>query len=373
MNKKSENGYVLVLAVVILTALLVVILAMSNLISADLSIFRQTSSSDRAFYAAESGVSFARKNFLSSIDLTGLNNKLINAEVNDLDREYFDYKGDLAVRFTAEGVSANTFRTVVVAHLVEEELMELTKAIAAENLDIKNNHIVSDGEIYVNNSLTGELEDEDGNIITATVGGEKIPDIDFDSLADKANNVIDVGNTISYSSLPTYASDDALNDVEDIGNEFTFVRGNLTIDNAINSINGSGVLVVDGNLFTGSNLTINQADEYINDYFVIIVSGNINIVSGETSDDDIYYAGNSIIYRGLMYAKGNIYFKNSLSLDGSMVSQGDITLNNSSNNSSNINYDPGFMLTLLNNGIFFNSDEYNEEDFLGELVEWQEL
>jgi uncharacterized protein YpmS len=369
MNKKSENGYVLVLAVVILTALMIVILAMSNLINADLSIFRQTSSSDRAFYAAESGISFARKNFLSSIDLSDLNNKLINAEVNDLDREYFNYKGDLAVKFTAEGVSTNTFRTVVTTHLVEEELMALTKAIAAENLEIKNNHIVSDGEIYVNNSLTGELEDEAGNTITATVGGEEIPDIDIDSLAVKANNVIDVGNTsISYSSLPAYDSNDDLNDVEDIGEDFTFVRGNLTIDNAINSINGSGVLVVDGDLFTGSNLSINQAEEYENDYFVIIVSGNINIES-----EINFIAGNSIVYRGLVYAKGNIYFKNSLSLEGSMVSQGDITLNNSSNNSSNINYDPGFMLTLLNNGIFFNSGEYNEEDFLGELVEWQEL
>ena len=99
MKNHNNDGYVLVLAVIILSVLLILIFSMSNMIDSDLSIFRNKNNSSRAFFAAESAISYGEATFwINSFwnsDTSELNDKkdindlLEKSSVSSLKRDFF--------------------------------------------------------------------------------------------------------------------------------------------------------------------------------------------------------------------------------------------------------------------------------------------
>ncbi|MFW6029780.1 MAG: hypothetical protein ACOCRO_05945 [Halanaerobiales bacterium] len=384
MKFKNEEGYVLVLSVLILSVLLILMFSMSNMINSDLSFFRNTSNSDRAFFAAEGAISFGTEIFYQDElieetgedtgvfrpkDLSSLNTQFSNASVSSLEWEYGTLNSLPIVILTATGNSGGVSRTIRTSYYTNSYNTIFDNVISSGGeITIKNNHILTDGDITTTVGVDGEFRNTDDELVEVNVDPTfEIPTFDYDYLKSLADNVIDIeGGDIEFTDLVDHSEDDSLDIDDDIGQQFTYIEGDLNIKTN-RDINGSGVIVVDGKLTMGSNIRINQEAGYEDEYLIIIVRGQ------GTEDGIILDGDNKIEIRGLIYSAGDTDIGNQLELTGSIISGGDLSLINSNASSENIIYDPGFIQKFMDWGLKFEGDEYSEIVGVTELVEWKEL
>lgn len=68
MKFNNEDGYVLVLGIIIIAVLIILVFTMTNIIGTDLSFYRNNRDSNRAFYAAEAGIAYGYETISLSIE-----------------------------------------------------------------------------------------------------------------------------------------------------------------------------------------------------------------------------------------------------------------------------------------------------------------
>jgi len=395
MKYNNEEGYVLVLGIIILGALIILVFVMTNLIGSDLSFYRNNRDSDRAFYAAESGIAYGFEYFLEelndleegttistykAIDFPSSVN-LYDASVKDMNWE-IDYRD---IKFYSTGKSNNSEKTLLSIYRLDfENNPVLDNAITAGGtLKSKNNHVLVDsGEEGVGDivSKEGYTEDstfvkdsEDQDITDIEDNDLEIPTFDSDYLEGLAENKIGISGgsqNFDYDELFSYSNDDYLVDEEDLGNYFTYVNGDLDLGSN-RTINGSGVLVVDGTLTLGSNININQDEGYENDYFIIIVLAE----EQESIKITSLASKNNIAIQGLIYSSTSTDTGNQFSITGSVISGGDLEIVNSAaaESKDNITYDPNFIDVFESWGLMFEEDiDPSKIEGIGNIISWQE-
>ncbi|MFW6377539.1 MAG: pilus assembly PilX N-terminal domain-containing protein [bacterium] len=387
MNFNDEEGFALVLGIIVLGALIILVFSMTDMIDMDLSFYRQNRDSTKAFFAAESGINYGTQIFTdySSYDLEDLYSDtesevyelsstddlsamLDNASVESIEWQYKLIDDLPGIEFTAYGESRGQQETIKAQFILDAYDDVYNNVIAAgDKISIKNNHILTDGDITTTKDIDGTFMNEDDEEIEANVDKDfVVPEFDYDDLKDRAENEISPeSGDIDFDDITDYDPDDSLVTRSDVSNKFTYIDGDLNI-NTNQDINGSGVIVVDGKLTIGNNIRINQTEGYEDEYLTIIVSG-------KGSEEGVVLEGdNKIQMQGLLYSAGNTDFGNQLSLTGALLSGGTLDLINSDAASKNINYDPGFIEKILFWDLYFEDEEYEEIKGVKDMVDWQE-
>lgn len=385
--KKDEKGFVLVLSMFILVAILIMVASMTRMLQSELNFYTYNSNQKRAFYAAEAGIAYGKETFwndgtdgiwnsdgtIIESELEKINNMLTGTaklfSLEKLPYTHSENSNQPAVELIAKGLSSDVNKEVITSFYIYNSSF--------------NNSISSGGDININNNgfINGNIEKGDvytkGNVygpdgtitdnsssdkveiinseIYSEVSDDFIPYLDFDQLDDIAAEKGDIKSVNSGEFLE-------LSSLGDIGNKFTYIQGNLEIDPSVKNINGSGVLVVTGQLNIKSNVEINREEGYEDDYFTIIVKGDGH-TEGIVLDTD-----NSIDMQGFVYSYGNTDFKNSFNIDGAIVTQGSLTIKNS----TIVNYESGFLDTFFDWGIKFPVGEGEQNNSIYKIISWRE-
>ena len=383
----DEKGFTLVLSMFILVAILLMVASMTRMLQSELDFYSYNSNQRKAFYAAEAAIAYGtevfnddnKRNRLNSdqevnpsYELTSvseINSYLDGANVEKLEWEFKDSYNLVEFRATASnnGVS----ETITAAYSIYNSIFDSTIA-SGGLIDVNNNQILSSGKIISRDGINGEIIDEQGDTVEVITDSEfVIPEFDFEELKNQADNkvLLNANETVEYVNLVDHIN---VENIDQIAEQFTYIQGNLNIDKQIKNLNGSGVIVVDGKLSIGSNILINQEEGYEDDYLIIIAKGNIDnegvLVEGEESLE----GDNSIIMQGLIYSYSDTLFGNKFDITGSLISGGDLTLNNSSANDANINYDPKFLEVLKKWGIDSPLNSNQNKFSVYEMISWSE-
>jgi len=368
---KREDGYALVLTIVIVAVLMIFVGIMSRLIDNELGFYTQNKSSSRAFYAAEAGIAYGTEIYkyeTSPINNVFAEDYLEDAQVSNLSWSSITYDSMPAIKFESVGSSNGVTRTISSIYSTYNSLFD--NAITVDgDFTLDNSHIISDGNISVGGTLIGEINNEDGEIIEPIEPSEdySIPTWEYIYFENLANDLADDGEDVHVVNEPSvdYDYDDLTSEIGDIGDKFVCIDGNFTIDKA--TINGSGVLVVNGKLTLGTNISINQDPGYENDFYSIIVLGDGTV---ETLSIE---GKNNIEIRGFIYSNYTTTLKNQFDLTGALVSRGNLTFKNSNASEKNIDYDSGFIDVLYGWGISFPDDVNNlSNKSLNNLLNWSE-
>jgi hypothetical protein len=387
MNFNNEEGFALVLGIIVLAALVILVFSMTDMISMDLSFYKQNRDSTKAFYAAESGINYGTEIFTdhSSYDLEDLysdsssevfnfNNTedlsamLDSASVESIEWQYILINDLPGIEFTSFGESRGQ-QEIIKAQFILDAYNDIYNNViaAGDKITIKNNHIITDGDITTTVDIDGTFMNEDDEVIEVNIDPDfKIPEFNYIELKSMAENEITPSDgDINFDEITDHDSTDTLVTRSDVSNKFTYIDGNLNI-NTNQDINGSGVIVVDGKLTIGNNIRINQTEGYEDEYLILIVSG-------KGSEEGVVLEGdNKIEMQGLLYSAGNTDFGNQLELTGALLSGGTLDLINSDAATKNISYDPGFIENIFFWDLYFKDKEYSEVKGVKGMVEWQE-
>jgi len=370
--KKSNNkGYVLVLSIIFLSVLLILIFSMSNMISSDLSFFRNKNNSSRAFYAAESAISYGESTFWINdfwdssssnlIDKSEINNFLYQSNVDYLKREYLVQNGQPVVKFTAKGISGGVNKSITASFYYLNNLF--SNAITAVGDVNLANKATIDGDVYTLGEFDSGNQFDHNGTLNENQTAWPWPSgniFDFDELKSLAetNNSYTRDDYIVENNKITLIDGIVDNPIDDIvtyiDTDKDGVLGEVKLDQIVN---GSGVLIINGDLHFGNNVQINSGEDST-DYFLIFVNGDIIIDNA-----------NLIEMQGFIYTTGGTEIKNNFSLDGSIITQDFLT----TKNTSTINFDVNFLNTFLEKGIVFPEGNAGSEKMIYKMIEWQEL
>ncbi|CCU79387.1 hypothetical protein HSACCH_01294 [Halanaerobium saccharolyticum subsp. saccharolyticum DSM 6643] len=387
IKARDEKGFTLVLSMFILVAILLMVASMTRMLQSELDFYSYNSNQRKAFYAAEAAIAYGTEVFdkdnkrsrlnpdqevnpkYKLTSFSEINSYLDGANVEKLEWEFKDSYNIVEFRATASnnGVS----ETVTAAYSIYNSIFDSTIA-SGGLIDVNNNQILSSGKIISRDGINGEIIDEQGDTVDVITDSEfVIPEFDFEELKNQADNkvLLNANETVEYVNLVDYIN---VESIDQIAEQFTYIQGNLNIDKQIKNLNGSGVIVVDGKLSIGTNILINQEAGYEDDYLIIIAKGNIDnegvLVEGEESLE----GDNSIIMQGLIYSYSDTLFGNKFDITGSLISGGNLTLNNSSANDGNINYDPEFLEVLKKWGIDSPLNSNQNKFSVDEMISWSE-
>jgi hypothetical protein len=371
--KNNNDGYVLVLAVIILSVLLILMFSMSNLIDSDLSIFRNKNNSSRAFFAAESAISYGEATFwinsfwdsdtLELIDKDEINDLLEKSSVSSLKRDFFIKDAQPAVRFEAKGISGGVEKDITASFYYINSLFS-NAITAVGNVDLANKATI-DGDVYTTGDFdTGNNFDHNGNLYENQEEWPWIDDVfDFEELKDLAaeeNSYFYADNdyTVENNKI-TLINEITTNPIDNIVTyidtaDASGVLGEVKLDQ---TVNGSGVLIINGDLNFGNNVQINSGVDST-DYFLIFVNGDLIIDNA-----------NLVEMQGFIYTTGGTEVKNNFLLEGAIITQDFLT----TKNTSTINFDINFLETFLDKGITFPEGSSGSKKILYDLFEWQEL
>jgi hypothetical protein len=373
---KREDGYALVLTVVIVAVLMIFVGIMANLIDNELGFYNRNKSSSRAFYAAESGIAYGthvykdiyksdwesgeynivkdEDNGIYSLSNTSvINDELENAKVNNLE---WEFSGNNKITFNAIG--DNITRSIESVYSIIPGIFDNVITVLG-NIEIKNNQIINSGNVVSRGGYTansGKFLDPDENEINI---------VNDDTLE------IDIFDSVDWMTLAdeVYEEDEVI-DYENIGNQITYVNGSLEMGSNI-TINGSGILVIADQLIVKNQVDINQTDGNT-DYFSIIVLGGNNPVENIVVEDPGDFEGkNQFNIQGLVYSEGDVSFKNKFDITGALITKGNLDLQNSNAKDINIQYDTGFINSLANLNITFPDSESSQYS-ISKLISWSE-
>lgn len=384
---RAEKGFTLVLSMFILVVILLMVASMTRMLQSELNFYSYNSNQRKAFYAAESAIAYGsevfdndnKRNRLNPdqtvnprYELTAVsevNSYLDGANIEKLEWEFKDNYN--IIEFVAKASNNGVSETVTASYSIYNSIFDSTLA-SGGLIDLNNNHIISEGKIISRDGINGEVRDEEDNVVDVITDSEYvIPKFDFTALKNQADNTVllNSGETVEYANLDQYID---VSSIDQIAKEFTYIQGNLNIDQQVKNINGSGVIVVDGKLSIGSNILINQEAGYEDDYLIIIAKGNIDNEGVLVEGSDSLDGDNSITMQGLIYSYSDTLFGNKFDITGSLISGGNLTLNNSSANAANINYDPKFLEVLKKWGIDSPLNSEKNKFSVYEIISWSE-
>ncbi|MFW6028871.1 MAG: pilus assembly PilX N-terminal domain-containing protein, partial [Halanaerobiales bacterium] len=381
-------GFVLVLSMFILVAVLLLVASMTKMLQSELNFYSYNNNEKKAFYAAEAGIAYGKEvfwndevdgvwnsdNFLVQSEVDKINEKLAdNGELSFLEKSDYSHPENPdqpAVKLRAGGLNNGVEKEVITSFYIYNSAFN--NAISSGgDININNNGFINGniekGDIYTkgyvygpqggtieDNSSSNKVEIIDSEIFDE-VSDDFIPDLDFDQFYDIAE---DKGDTYDVNA----EEDLKLSDLGDIGDKFTYINGDLEVDASVNDFNGSGVLVVTGQLNIKSNVEINREDGYEDDYFTIIVKGQGH------SEGIVLDTDNAVDMQGFVYSYGDTDFKNSFKIDGAIATKGSLTVKNS----MEINYESGFLDKFFDWGIQFPVGEGEQKDSIYKIINWRE-
>ena len=386
--KRDEQGFALVLSMFILIAVLLLVASMTRMLQSQLDFYSFNNNDKQAFYAAEAGIAYGKEIFWND-GIGGVwdaDNNLIASEVDKINQKLsgngeLDYlhKSDYshspnpnqpAVKLEARALSNGIDKKVITTFYIYNSAFNNAISSGGDitidnngfiNGNIEKGDIYTKGHVYgpdggtiIDNSSSDKVEIVDSEIYTE-VSDDFIPNLDFNQFYNIAEDKGTIYNVNSGEVLE-------LSTLGDVGDDFTYINGDLEIDPSVNDFNGSGVLVVTGQLNIKSNVEINRAEGYEDDYFTIIVKGE-GYSEGIVLDTD-----NAIDMQGFIYSYGNTDFKNTFNIDGAIVTKGSLSVKNS----MGINYESGFLDSLFDWGIEFPVGTGEQKDSIYKVINWSE-
>ena len=369
---KNEDGAALVLSLIIILVLIVLIGALANSINNNIGFTKRHEDTTKAFYAAEAGIEYAVNimiNDRSSLEHLVEDEFNVIADSSNYIFESIEGKifGSNGFTFKSTGKNNDIEKSITASY----NITVLPYGLTGDIIDIGNNHYI-DGDVGYKTSFdsgnnykidgeelqidpdtsefeefvsenyfypilrngteyrTGEYGRYDGN---ESLEGESFDgdyykeDPDDEDEESYYRKYIEDYDTNYNGNTPAnkFPSLNSLGlSYMDIRDETTKIYGDLSLDG---DINGSGTLIVYGNLGFGNNFKINQDGE---DFFKILVKGNI--YQDQANLNEI---------KGFVYAEGDIIIRNRFFIEGALYSGGNITLGQSNNtDEANIIYNP---------------------------------
>ncbi len=325
----SQKGHVIVTSLLVLLVLVIMVTSLALLISGETSFLVKEKGEMKAFYTAEAGADYAC-NILD--DNSKWNSTNTPAELKQSERDNINSiisdgsltsltkvtSGD-TITITSTGESGKQDSTIIISYLISSKSFDYSFVVNG-SINMVNNCTITGtaqgGDLYSNDVISYKNNFDTNKQLYENQSIDIIPIIDFAELKSIASDPDNTNATI-------YTEAEAANfDLSTIGDEFTYIEGDLTVDNNT-SISGNGVLVVEGKLTIANHLNINNGSD---DNFLIFIKGD-----GVAEDEDqlIIESGNTTNIKGLIYSNGNIYFKNSLELTGTLMSKGNVDFKNS--------------------------------------------
>jgi len=338
MKVNNENGYVLVLGIVILAALLILVGIMTNLISSQLSFYRNNRDSSRAFYTAESGVTFGTEIF-SFLNYKDSDEKITNNSISEDDLNKFNQKFSNSELLSLNWlVNTNTiiFNSTAKSNDIEKGVsVEYPILLDAFTNAITANKITYGNNITVDGNIAAPVIEATKNKEITYLSGEPIYksyanissyfEADFNIALAEKDNSMDTGSFEGldyYSNTPSFPDIDTLSVVDEDDYSYlldnngtpkeTHIYGDVELNH---NFDGNGLLVIYGNLKIGNNVQINVGTD---DFYSIIVKGNI-------------FFGNSNSVKGFIYSEGDIYMENNGNLpytEGIIYAEGTFDVGN---------------------------------------------
>ncbi len=317
---KNQEGHVLVTSLIILLVLIIVVTSMAFLMTSETSFLREKGSI-KALYTAEAGLEYACNIISDNSKWNSVNDPAelkqseldkVNNEINGGNLAYLtrQQSGNL-ITIVSKANSSGIEKTIKNIFILYSKSFDYS-FVANGEINMVNNATVTGndegGDIYANDIISYKNNFVTNRQLFENMPKDIIPIIDFDYLKSQAN---------------IYLETDANNmDLSTIGNQITYVEGDLTIDNNT-TINGNGILVIEGKLTILNSLDINSSTD---DFFLIFIKGE-----GVAEGEDVLYinSGNTTKIKGFVYSNGNVYFKNSPVLTGTIMSKGDLKFKNS--------------------------------------------
>ncbi|SJZ86025.1 hypothetical protein [Selenihalanaerobacter shriftii] len=306
---EEEQGSVTVLTLLIITLLSITSAGLMSMTYNEIKTSNYNYQRVQAFYIAEAGIEYAKNKFANNISwlADGEDNN------NDLAKSFAGGEFNLSKEVNNNIVKINSTanyndltKTVVATYLYNNSFKYSIVAGASSTteevaINIKKNAKItgadSGGDIYVN----GEVDFGKGYEL-----------INCDIVEDDEA----IGLKFDIDLLEAKADDYFVQETSPVinGNSISYSDHSLEYNNKNNpfNINGSGILVVDGNLTIGKNADINS-NQNNDDSFIIITTGDIRI----KKEFDM---------QGLLYSQGSINIKKDARIKGSLIAQKEIEI-----------------------------------------------
>lgn len=334
---KNEEGYALILSMIILTVLLVIVIGLTSIITNEIHISSYEINSTRALYAAEAGLEYARTIIDEDIfwDDSGnlIEEKIISlsisidgGKINNINIS----KDGKKIILISTGRSGDVTKKLHVTYEKQISPSFYQLIVSGGKMEFGKESIIKNGTLYSNS----EIDIKDSILENVNIKEKEaesiIPYIDFEEIKKKADNF----------------------DETEIGDNITYIDGNLIIEKE-RTINGNGILLVDGDLTVKKEAAVNVNYDS-NDYFIIIAKGDINIHK-------------EISYQGLIFAEGSIKLSKEPRIKGTVIAKETVEFGKE----AEIEFDNSYVNTFIDKGINVPGGGENGVSNLI-LVSWQE-
>ncbi len=408
MMKNHEDGYVLVLGIIILGALIILVFSMTNIIGFDLSFYRNNRDESRAFYAAEAGLAYGTATFwkndyyiddgnynILDIDSDSVTSSAIKSDIElntgSIEEVKWKYSDSNEIEIISTGKNNEKENSVIATYQITAfpygvsadqinfgRNINVDGDIAASEREtgdepaVNDENVDEDAKIYAEGNFTldgngdvksSEYDDYIQNEIEETYfsyfygykdyGPSEEPPGSFNpSDPDENKNDYDL-STESGSGNKDPEITDYITNTDQLFNQTNYIYGDSSIGTGGQvTIDGGGTLVIIGDLTIGNNIDINTSKE---EYFTIIVDGNISVDN----------PSNAVNMSGFLYASGDIDVGNSLFINGIAYSGGEFSSGNGNLNSVEVQYDVKAASSVFGTG-------YDGELFINKTLSWRE-
>lgn len=349
---KNEDGYAVVIAIVILGVLMIILSAVASLVSSEIKFVSHAESSNKAFYVAEAGLEYASfaindSNKWNGDNFGGTDNAI--ADVNSI------YGSEGTLQSVAKELNGNVLeltssaehegvkKTLVIEYLVDTSADFSQYSIASSSsltLGNKIKVIASEngGDIYSTSSIFDHGAEYVGVTPLSNRSESVVPNM-YDQVYDKLTEPVD-----EFSEDRVFVSEpNIFQNISPPPGElinYTFNDDVYYIENDKNSafspdkdstFSGSGILLVNGDITFPQGFEINTATE---EEILIIVDGNVTF-------------NNAATFNGMVYASGEIRLNNSVEITGGIFSDFEIVNENKTGvevvNSTIINHSSDYL------------------------------
>ncbi|GAB6100355.1 hypothetical protein JCM16358_22340 [Halanaerocella petrolearia] len=348
---QNQEGSVIVLTLLTTLVLLTLVTGMLTSLVSEVKINETRKKELQTFYLAEAGLEYARDKFANdsfwkTADKEGQFKLVTERLPIDINKEYkteiTKEITDNQVTFTSLAKYKNNTKRISATYRYQNNNSSQAfnySVYSGNEIKIKNNATIigneSGGDLY----STGEINMGNNIYLKSSILKEEesdnlFPEIEIDSLRKKADYLI------TRDSKDPMLIEDGIN----------YIDGDVEFHK--NNIQGSGVLVVDGNLSAKSNWQITQGRK---GPFLVIVTGDINIK-------------NNAYLETLLYSQGSIKLWNNVEIVGSLIAQDRII----AKNNLKIVFDNSYLDTFKRQQVDYSSEHESDSEGKLQLVSWQE-
>ncbi len=361
----NQSGFALVLGMIIITVLLIFVGGAVLLLNNEIHIGGYEEQKARAFYTAEAGLEYA-----ASLLKSGEWDNAGNLKQSAIDKVTYSISGQLdsvsrqPANPVLTGAPLNITLISTGSYSGNSKTLSVTYKYTRNISNVFEHTLVGNGKIDIKNKVNVIGNNDGGNIYTmgevithnqTNIVNSEIFDLEAETIIPSIYEIIkgymDDGSLSYFTNINNIKMGNSFR----FDNDIVFINGNKTFKKKDPDISGSGMLVVDGDLTFNNGHNISNGDD---EYLLIIVNGNVTL-------------HNSTNFKGLIYATGDVNVKAKGEIQGTIISENQITVNNG--NTSTVRYDKNYLSVFEDLGIPIpGSSNQGSSSYNLDIINWQE-